>query len=81
MSVFDWIDPTPGEPLPANKGSLRDALLLGDEIMRAKVPTWEPIIVSPEQYADPVFMAALREEFPRGRRVWRLPPGWKSSRG
>ena len=34
-------------------------------------PHYEPIIVSPAQYADPEFMAALKLNFPKGRIVYR----------
>lgn len=32
---------------------------------------YEPILVSPAEYADPKFRAALKESFPRGQLVFR----------
>lgn len=50
---------------------LRDALLRAAQAWLDTKPHYEAIIVSPAKYADPVFMAALKESFPNGRLVWR----------
>lgn len=52
--------------------SLREALISGAQIMEKSRPHYEPIVVSPAEMNDPVFMEWLRLNYPNGRKVWRV---------
>lgn len=71
----DLIDPAvSADPIPVDlAGRLPTAeefaRIVDDELHGTM--EYEPIIVSPAEYADPKFRAALKESFPRGRLVFR----------